>query len=101
MSVAYVAFQSITVNDVIAYLRLSEVDSDEQKLLTTALAAARSFILHHTGRTATEADTIPEFTIAVYAICEEMYDKRTYTVDKESVSPIVDAILGARSMNLL
>lgn len=103
MSETYVAFSNITVNDVIAYIRLDEADIDEaeRNLLSTILAAARSFVLTYTGKVPLQADTYPEFTIAVYAICEEMHDKRTYTLDKNTLSPIIDSILGSRSVNLL
>lgn len=101
MSETYVAFSQISVDDVIAYIRLEEVDTSERALLSTILGAARSFVLTYTGKVPLQADTYPEFTIAVYALCEEMYDKRTYTLANDKLSPIIDAILGSRSVNLL
>ena len=97
----YKQFSQITVNDVETYLRLAEITLAESTMLGTILEAAKSYVLTYTGRTTAEADTFPEFTIAVYVICEDMYDKRTYTVDADSTNKIVDSILGSRSINLL
>lgn len=97
----YKAFSQITVDDVADYIRLNEVTVKERTLLTTMLASARSHVLAYTGQTEEKADTFPEFTIAVYAICEDMYDKRTFQADAGSVNEIVASILGSRSINLL
>lgn len=97
----YKQFSQITVNDVETYLRLAEITLAESTMLGTILEAAKSYVLTYTGRTTEEADTFPEFTIAVYVICEDMFDKRTYTVDADSTNKIVDSILGSRSINLL
>lgn len=97
----YLAFSQIAVDDLIAYMRLNEVSTEERTLLGSILASAKSYVLHYTGRTEEKADTIPEFTIAVFTISEDMYDKRTYEIDVKGTNPIVDSILGARSVNLL
>lgn len=97
----YKTFSEIAVSDLVDYLRLVETTEAELALLTTILAAAKSFVLTYTGRAALEADSFPEFTIAVYVLCEDMYDKRTYAVDATTSNKIVDAILGSRSVNLL
>lgn len=97
----YLAFSQIAVDDLIAYMRLNEVSTEERNLLGSILESAKSFVLHYTGRTEEKADTIPEFTIAVFTISEDMYDKRTYEIDVKGTNPIVDSILGARSVNLL
>lgn len=97
----YKRFNEIATSDLVNYLRLLEVSSADTELLTTILEAAKSYILTYTGRTAEDADKFPEFTIAVYVIAEEMYDKRTYIVDSDISNKIVDSILGSRSVNLL
>lgn len=100
---SYVEFSNIAVSDVVGYLRISETELDEAELslLASILEASKSFVLTYTGRTEEEADTFPEFTIAVYALCEDMYDKRTYQVDKNQENAVITAILGSRSINLL
>jgi uncharacterized phage protein (predicted DNA packaging) len=103
MSDNFTAFSTISVDDVIEYLRISAEDLDESQrsLLGTMLEAAKNYVLHYTGRLLEYADSVPEFTIAVYAICSDMYDKRTYQVDEKSSNKIVDSILDSRSVNLL
>lgn len=97
----YVKFQEITIDDIIAYMRLDEVSEDEEKLLDTILPAARSFVLAYTGRTGEQADAFPEMTIAVYAIASDMFDKRAFQIANADENEIVASILGARSINLL
>lgn len=97
----YTRFSEIAVSDLVEYIRITETTEDELKLLGTILAAAKSFVLTYTGRSAEDADTFPEFTIAVYVLSEDMYDKRTYVVDSDISNKIVDSILGSRSVNLL
>lgn len=94
-------FTEIGTTDLVNYLRIPEVTEADLALLETILEAAKSFVLTFTGRTEAEADTFPEFTIAVYVICEDMWDKRTYVVNSDTSNKIVDSILGSRSVNLL
>lgn len=98
---SYKVFSGIVVNDLVNYLRLVETTNADLDLLATILEAAKSFILTYTGRTEAEADTMPEFTVAVYVIAEDMFDKRSYIVDSDTSNKIVDSILGSRSINLL
>lgn len=98
---SYTAFSQIDTSDLVDYLRLTETTEAELSLLGTILEAAKSFVLTYTGRSAEDADTFPEFTIAVFVLSEDMYDKRTYVVDSDISNKIVDSILGSRSVNLL
>lgn len=100
-SPSYKRFSEIATSDLVNYLRLVETTQADLELLGTILEAAKSFVLTYTGRTEEDADTFPEFTIAVYVISEDMYDKRTYIVDSDTSNKIVDSILGSRSINLL
>lgn len=97
----YINFSSITVGDLTNYLRIVEISQADTQLLTSILAAAKSFVLTYTGRTTEEADTFPEFTLAVYVLSEDLYDKRTYSVDKTEANKVIDSILGLRDKNLL
>ena len=98
---SYKKFTEIATSDLVNYLRLYETTEADLALLQTILEAAKSFVLTYTGRTTEDADTFPEFTIAVYVLSEDMYDKRTYIVDSDTSNKIVDSILGSRSVNLL
>jgi hypothetical protein len=97
----YTKFGEVAVSDLVSYLRLSETTEDDLKLLGDILEAGRSFILTYTGQDLEKANTMPELTIALYVICESMYDVRSYVVDNEKSNMIVDSILGSRSINLL
>ena len=98
---SYKKFSEITVSDLTNYLRLTEVSQADESLLGTILAAAKNYVLGYTGRAVEEADTFPEFTIAVYVMAEDMFDKRSYIVDSATTNETVNSILGMRSMNLL
>ena len=100
-SPTYKKFTEIATSDLVNYRRLYETTEADLALLQTILEAAKSFVLTYTGRTEEDADTFPEFTIAVYVLSEDMYDKRTYIVDSDTSNKIVDSILGSRSINLL
>lgn len=99
----YTRFSEITTNDCKDYLRLAEITAQEETLLGTMLEAARNHALAYTGLESTpeKVDSMPEMTIAVYALVQDMFDKRTYTLDKETVNKVIEAILGSRSINLL
>ena len=98
---SYKKFSEVTVSDLTNYLRLAEVSQSDSVLLGTILEAAKSYILTYTGRTADEAETFPEFTIALFVLSEDMFDKRSYIVDSTDTNETVNSILGMRSMNLL
>lgn len=97
----YTKVSEITVSDLANYLRISELANSDTTLLTSILEAAKNFVLSYTGRTLEQADTFPEFTLAVYVLSEDLYDKRTYSVDKTEANKVVDSILGLHSINLL
>ena len=81
---SYKKFTEIATSDLVNYLRLYETTEADLALLQTILDAAKSFVLTYTGRTTEDADTFPEFTIAVLVLSEDMYDKRTYIVDSDT-----------------
>lgn len=103
MPATYTPLSSITVNDIVGFLRVdsTELTAEELALLATITEAAKSYVLTYTGRTSTEADAMPEMTLAAYNLAQDMYDKRAYTVDSDKSSKVVDTILGMRSTNLL
>ena len=101
MANEYTKVSEITVNDLANYLRITELSSSDTTLLTSILEAAKNFVISYTGQTSETADNYPEFTIAVYVLSEDMYDKRTYSVDKSEANKVVDSILGLHSINLL
>lgn len=97
----YTKISEITLNDLVDYLRLPELDGSQAQLLTTIKAAATSYILGVTGLTLLQIDLYPDLTLAFYALCQDMYDNRTIYVDKANISDTVSTILNMYRTNLL
>ena len=93
----------VTIQDLVDYLRLdaTEIDAAQEQLLTTIKAAAVNFIVGVTGLTLEALDNYPDLTIALYALVQDMYDNRTYYVDKANISDTVSTILNMYRTNLL
>lgn len=96
----------ITTADVVSFLRLEE-DEYILKEIQAIMAAARSFIIGYTHLPVESTDgqkTIndyEDFYIAYMVLCQDMYENRTFTVDKDKINPTVNAILGMHSYNLV
>jgi hypothetical protein len=101
MANTYTKVSELSVIDLANYLRLTEIPVSDTTLLSSILEAAKSYVLTYTGRDEESADTFPEFTLAVLVLSEDLYDKRTYSVDKNEANKVVESILGMRSINLL
>lgn len=93
----------ITLQNLADYLRLDYSSLDESELLqlTAFLDAANAFVQSYTGLTAIEIDTHPDFVIAIYVLVQDMYDNRSYYIDKSNLNHVVETILGMHSVNLL
>ena len=92
---------TITPDDVIRHARLDDADEEETMHLQVMISAAQSFCLSYTGLTPEEADEYPDMAMAAIIIAADLYDNRSYTVDKDTVNPTVSTILGMHSRNLL
>ena len=97
----YTKISEITSNDLVDYLRISELDSSQTQLLTTIQAAATNYIVGVTGLTLEQLDDYPDLTIALYALVQDMYDNRAIYVDKANISDTVSTILNMYRTNLL
>jgi hypothetical protein len=97
----YTKISEITTVDLADYLRISELDAPQVQLLTTIKAAAINFIVGVTGLQLEQLDNYPDLTLAVYALSQDMYDNRTYYVDKANISDTVSTILNMYRINLL
>lgn len=91
----------ITINDIADYIRLGEiiVGSKDEKELSTFLIIAKDFIKNYT-----EVDNLDEyadFVLAVYVLCQDMYDNRTMYVDKGNINKVVQTILDMHTRNNL
>lgn len=92
----------LTTQDVADYLHLYELSPQDLGFIQTILDASRAFVYKYTGLTPLEVDACLDITIAVYVLCQDMYDNRAYYIDgSANVNKVVEAILGLHSVNLL
>lgn len=93
----------ITVNDIANYLRInaSDVDTSLESELEIYLNVAKKYIKDETGLSSEELEEHEDFVIAVYVLCQDMYDNRAFYVDKNNTNKVVETILGRHRINLL
>lgn len=91
----------MTAKDIASYLRLDETSEEEKQQLEQLLEIAKAFIKNFTGKNNEDADSIEEFVIVVYVLCQDMWDNRRLYVDGENLNYLVESILGMYSVNLL
>lgn len=92
-------FSEITVSEVAEYLR----EDAAEPLLPHVLEAARRYVLDYTGLTMAQAEEHEDLSIALLAVCADLYDRRTTIITGTIVSenPVAAQILGAHAVNLL
>ena len=93
----------INVKNLADYLKLDYKSLSEEEILelATFLNSAQTFISDYTGLSESEIDTHETFVIAVFVLVQDMYDNRTYYVDKSNLNRVVETILGMHCINLL
>lgn len=98
----------ITVKDITNYLRLSEVNNDDNKNIELFLNIAKNYIENYTGipqksenEEAETLDTYSDFVIVVYVLCQDMYDNRVMYVDGKNINNTVKTILDMHTRNNL
>lgn len=89
----------IKVEDIADYIRISEIDDALKKELNIYLNVAKKFVKDETGLT--DLDSHEDFIIAIYVLCQDMYDNKSLYVDKSNLNKVVDTILGRHRNNLL
>ena len=89
----------IKAEDIADYIRISEIDDALKKELNIYLNVAKKFIKDETGLT--DLDLHEDFIIAIYVLCQDMYDNKSLYVDKSNLNKVVDTILGRHRTNLL
>ena len=93
----------ITVKNLADYLKLDHetLDPEEISELETFLASAKVFISDYTGLNQSEIDVHESFVVAVFVLVQDMYDNRSYYVDKSHINHVIESILEMHSVNLL
>ena len=98
----------ITVENIINYLRLSEIDANDREELKLYLDIAKNYIENYTGIPqksenveAETLDTYSDFVIVIYVLCQDMYDNRNMYVDGKNINNTVKTILDMHTRNNL
>lgn len=89
----------IKADDVVKYARMDA--SGEDISPEALLSAAKSYVKSYTGLTDEQMDEHEEISIAVLALCSDMYDNRQMHTDNDKANRVVDSIIGMHSRNLL
>lgn len=80
------------------YLRAEE---EYPEKLEPILMAAKSYISNYTGIPMEELDNYEEFYTVVMVLCQDMYDNRSYYVERNYVNNTVSTILDMHRRNLV
>ena len=93
----------ITIKNLANYLKLDYGSLAEEEILELAafLQAAVCFICDYTGLSEPELDGHETFVIVVFVLVQDMYDNRSFYVDKSHLNRVVETILGMHSVNLI
>ena len=81
----------ITTKDIADFIRLGEVSDAEETQLQTFLAVAKDYVTNYTALE--DLDEYADLVIAVYVLCQDMYDNRVMYVDKNNPNKVVQTIL--------
>lgn len=93
--------REITAAIIADYLRIPDPDENDLKELETYKSAALAFVKGYTGLTSVQLNEFEDISIAVLVLCQDMYDNRSYYVDKTNINKVVSTILDMHSRNLL
>ena len=91
----------VTSTDLEEYLRVGEVTPSEEGFLKTIIGAATAYMCKYTGLTMEQLDESSDLIIALFVLCQDMYDNRALYVDSANVNLAVQSILDMHSVNLL
>lgn len=81
----------ITIQDIIDFAHLEEVDDKEKEQLETLLIIAKDYITNYTALES--LDEYSDLVIVVYILCQDMWDNRTMYIDKGNINKVVQTIL--------
>ena len=89
----------INKESIAEYLHLADPTEQELKELNMFLEVSKSYIKSYTGQK--DLDIYQDFIIAVYILCQDMYDNRALYIEKGSINNTVSTILDMHSVNLI
>jgi hypothetical protein len=96
----------VQVSDIKQYANIFFDDDDN--MLSTILQAGKVFISNYIGIPLTSDDPLvdccdnhEDLTIALFVLCNEMYDVRNFTVEASKINFVIKSILEIYAVNLL
>lgn len=92
----------ITKEDIANYIRdIDLTDPAEDKFIAAIQEAAIAYINNRLNVTTEKLDQWPEMAIAVLALCADMYDNRSTTVESGTPNQTVESIINMHDYNFL
>ena len=98
----------LTIEDIARHMRLDfdELSVEEKTDLQIILDASIEYISDYTGipiksETGKSVDDYKKFVLCAKVLCQDMYDNRSYYVDKSNVNKVVESILNMHRVNLV
>lgn len=98
----------LKIEDIARFLKLDfeDMEEEEKEDLQTILDASIEFISDYTGipiqsETEKTVDDYKKFVLCAKVLCQDMYDNRSYYVDKSNVNKVVESILNMHRRNLV
>ena len=90
----------LTAEKIFDFIR-EEADEQAKADMDIIMPAAKAYICSYTKLSAAELDHHEDVTIAYLALCQHMYDNRTFAVDCKEANRVVENILGLHDQNLV
>jgi len=90
----------LTADEVLGFIKV-EKDEQSDKDMAVIMPAAKSYISRYTKLSEEELDECEDITIAYIALCQHMYDNRTFALDSKEINRVVESILGLHDHNLV
>lgn len=83
------------------YGKVDSDASDLDLLDILFIPAAKEYMMQHTGMTEQQMDVHPDVTVAVCALCVQMYDNRSVVIDTDKLNQVAVDIINRYSVNLI
>lgn len=97
----------MSITDVAKYMKLED-DEYDSDMMEVILIAAKEYVSDYTGipqyTEGIEGNTLDDyekFPLAVMVLCQDMYDNRSYYVERSNVNKVVESILNMHRRNYL
>lgn len=90
----------LTADKILGFIR-EESDEQTRAEMDLIMPAAKSYISRYTKISEEEMDKYEDITIAYLALCQHMYDNRTFAVDCKEANRVIESIIGLHDCNLV